>query len=42
MVLINVVANIYKKLGVTSRSDAVTKALSSGLITFRDLSNLSR
>lgn len=30
--------NIYAKLGVSSRSDAAKKALTSGLITFRDLS----
>jgi DNA-binding NarL/FixJ family response regulator len=29
--------NIYAKLGVSSRSDAAKKALTSGLITFRDL-----
>jgi DNA-binding NarL/FixJ family response regulator len=30
--------NIYAKLGVSSRADAAKKALMSGLITFRDLS----
>lgn len=30
--------NIYAKLGVSSRADAAKKALTSGLITFRDLS----
>lgn len=30
--------NIYAKLGVCSRADAANKALTSGLITFRDLS----
>jgi DNA-binding NarL/FixJ family response regulator len=30
--------NIYAKLGVSSRSDAAKKALTSGLMTFRDLS----
>lgn len=30
--------NIYAKLGVSSRSDAAKQALTSGLITFRDLS----
>ncbi len=34
--------NIYAKLGVSSRSDAVKEALSSGLITFRDLSESDR
>ncbi len=29
--------NIYAKLGVTSRADAAKQALTSGLITFRDL-----
>ncbi len=31
--------NIYAKMGVTSRADAAKKALTSGLITFRDLSD---
>ena len=31
--------NIYAKLGVSSRADAAKKALTSGLITFRDLSD---
>ena len=30
--------NIYAKLGVSSRADATKKALTSGLLTFRDLS----
>lgn len=30
--------NIYSKLGVSSRADAAKKALTNGLITFRDLS----
>lgn len=30
--------NIYAKLGVSSRADAAKKALSSGLLTFRDIS----
>jgi DNA-binding NarL/FixJ family response regulator len=30
--------NIYAKLGVSSRTDAAKKALSSGLLTFRDIS----
>ena len=30
--------NIYAKLGVSSRADAAKKALTSGLLTFRDLS----
>ena len=30
--------NIYAKLGVASRADAVKKALSSGLLTYRDVS----
>jgi DNA-binding NarL/FixJ family response regulator len=30
--------NIYAKLGVSSRADAAKQALTSGLITFRDLS----
>ena len=30
--------NIYAKLGVSSRADAAKKALTIGLITFRDLS----
>lgn len=34
--------NIYAKLGVSSRADAAKKALTSGLITFRDLSEPSR
>ena len=34
--------NIYAKLGVSSRSDAVKEALTSGLITFRDLSDPGR
>ena len=33
--------NIYAKLGVSSRADAANKALTSGLITFRDLSEPS-
>jgi DNA-binding NarL/FixJ family response regulator len=33
--------NIYAKLGVSSRADAANKALISGLITFRDLSEPS-
>ena len=33
--------NIYAKLGVSSRADAAKKALTSGLITFRDLSEPS-
>jgi DNA-binding NarL/FixJ family response regulator len=33
--------NIYAKLGVSSRGDAANKALTSGLITFRDLSEPS-
>ena len=33
--------NIYAKLGVSSRADAAKKALMSGLITFRDLSEPS-
>ena len=33
--------NIYAKLGVSSRADAAKKALTSGLITFRDLSDPS-
>lgn len=31
-------SNIYGKLGVSSRADAAKKALTNGLITFRDLS----
>jgi DNA-binding NarL/FixJ family response regulator len=34
--------NIYAKLGVSSRADAAKKALTSGLLTFRDLSELDR
>ncbi len=34
--------NIYAKLGVSSRADAVKKSLTSGLITFRDLSEPDR
>ena len=34
--------NIYAKLGVSSRADAAKKALTSGLITFRDLSEPDR
>ncbi|CAA9441163.1 MAG: Two-component transcriptional response regulator, LuxR family [uncultured Rubrobacteraceae bacterium] len=34
--------NIYAKLGVSSRADAAKKALTSGLITFRDLSEPGR
>lgn len=34
--------NIYAKLGVSSRADAAQKALTSGLITFRDLSEPGR
>jgi DNA-binding NarL/FixJ family response regulator len=34
-------SNIYAKLSVPSRSDAIKKALTSGLITFRDLSEPS-
>ena len=34
--------NIYAKLGVSSRADAAKKALTSGLITFRDLSESDR
>lgn len=34
--------NIYAKLGVVSRADAAKKALESGLITFRELSELDR
>lgn len=30
--------NIFTKLGVSSRADATNKALTSGLITFRDIS----
>jgi DNA-binding NarL/FixJ family response regulator len=33
--------NIYAKLGVSSRADAAKRALTSGLITFRDLSEPS-
>jgi ATP/maltotriose-dependent transcriptional regulator MalT len=33
--------NIYAKLEVCSRSDAVTEALKSGLLTLRDLSELA-
>ena len=33
--------NIYAKLGVSSRADAAKQALTSGLITFRDLSEPS-
>ncbi len=33
--------NIYAKMGVVSRADAAKKALTSGLITFRDLSGSS-
>ena len=34
--------NIYVKLGVSSRADAAKKALTSGLISFRDLSEPDR
>jgi len=34
--------NIYAKLGVASRADAAKKALESGLITFRELSEFER
>ena len=34
--------NIYAKLGVSSRTDAAQKALTRGLITFRDLSEPGR
>lgn len=34
--------NIYAKLGVISRADAAKKAFTSGLITFRDLSEYGR
>ena len=34
--------NIYAKLGVSSRADAAKKALTSGLLTFRDLSEPDR
>jgi DNA-binding NarL/FixJ family response regulator len=34
--------NIYAKLGVTSRADAAKQAFTSGLITFRDLSEPER
>lgn len=34
--------NIYAKLGVSSRADAAKKAFTSGLITFRDLSEPDR
>lgn len=33
--------NIYSKMGVVSRADAAKKALTTGLITFRDLSGSS-
>lgn len=34
--------NLYAKLGVSSRADAAKEALTSGLITFRDLSDPDR
>ena len=34
--------NIYAKLDVTSRADAAKQAFTSGLITFRDLSEPER